>query len=397
MSLRRAEARETLSRDRGFRSKAVAMTDSTPFEIFLVAPPGLEPVLQQEVAEAGFADPVAVPGGVTIQGGWPDVWRANLELRGATRVLARLGSFMAFHLAQLDKRARKFPWAEILRPDMPVRVEVTTNKRSKIYHAGAAAQRIERALAETLGAPISAEAALCVKVRIDDNRVLLSLDTSGASLHKRGHKEAVGKAPMRETLAALFLRQCGFDGTMPVLDPMCGSGTFVIEAAERAAGLAPGRSRSFAFMDLANFDAGLWDELRAAQPAAQATDLLFRGSDRDAGAIRMAQANAARAGVAEQTDFAMHALSDLPRPDGPPGLIMVNPPYGARIGNKKLLFGLYGALGQTLLARFSGWRVGIVTSEAGLARATGLPFLSTTPSVPHGGLKVTLFRTDPLP
>ncbi|MEQ3624202.1 MAG: class I SAM-dependent RNA methyltransferase [Celeribacter sp.] len=373
------------------------MTDSTPFEIFLVAPPGLEPVLRDEVAEAGFTDPVAVPGGVNIQGGWPDVWRANLELRGATRVLARLGSFMAFHLAQLDKRARKFPWADILRPDVPLRVEVTTNKRSKIYHAGAAAQRIERAITETLGAPISAEAELCVKVRIDDNRVLLSLDTSGESLHKRGHKEAVGKAPMRETLAALFLRQCGYDGTMPVLDPMCGSGTFVIEAAERAAGLAPGRSRRFAFMDLASFDAATWEGMLASAPAARPTDLLFRGSDRDAGAVRMAQANANRAGVADRTEFAMHALSDLPRPDGPPGLIMVNPPYGARIGNKKLLFGLYGALGQTLLARFSGWRIGIVTSEAGLARATGLPFLPTAPSVPHGGLKVTLFRTAPLP
>jgi len=139
------------------------MSHAEPFEIFLVCPPGLEPLLCAEAVEKGFADAVAVPGGVTCRGGWSDVWRANLELRGAARVLARFGQFMAFHLAQLDKRARKFPWGAVLRADVPVRVQVSC-KKSKIYHAGAATQRIETALRESHGITVSAEAALTIKV-----------------------------------------------------------------------------------------------------------------------------------------------------------------------------------------------------------------------------------------
>ena len=127
-------------------------------------------------------------------------------------------------------------------------------------------------------------------VRIEDDYCTFSVDTSGEPLHRRGHKEAVGKAPMRETLAALFLRQCGYDGAEPVLDPMCGSGTFVIEAAEMAAGLAPGRTRRFAFEDLAGFDAEAWAEMK--QAPSRGTDIIFHGSDRDAGAVKSAVANA---------------------------------------------------------------------------------------------------------
>ncbi|WP_347137916.1 class I SAM-dependent RNA methyltransferase [Paracoccus sp. SSK6] len=362
------------------------------FEIFLVATPGLEAPLAAEAAGLGW-QPVVQPGGVTITGGWPDVWRANLWLRGATRVLARVGSFRALHLAQLDKRARKFPWASVLRRDVPVRVE-TTCKASRIYHAGAATQRIERAITEELGAPLATDAALVVKVRIEDDLVTISLDTTGESLHKRGHKEAVAKAPMRETMAAMFLREMGYDGSQPVLDPMCGSGTFVIEAAEIAAGIAPGRSRSFGFQQLASFDPAAWEALRAAA-APRPAPAQFFGSDRDAGAIRMSQANAERAGVAALTRFDCRAIGDLQRPDCPPGIVIVNPPYGARIGNKGPLFGLHAAMGAVFRERFAGWRVGIVTSEGALAKATGLP-LESGPVVAHGGLKVRLWQTGGL-
>lgn len=376
------------------------MNDTETFEIFLTAAPGLETVLLSEAKEAGFAQAKSVPGGVTVQGDWREVWRANLCLRGAARVLARIGEFRAFHLAQLDKRSRKFPWGEVLRRDVPLKVEVTTNKKSKIYHAGAAAQRVEKALVESFGATLSKEAPLTLKLRIDDNMCQFSVDTSGEGLHKRGQKSAVGKAPMRENLAALFLRDCGFDGREAVVDPMCGSGTFVIEAAELALGLVPGRSRSFAFEQLASFDATAYAALKAElvpEPVA-AEGLRFFGSDRNAGAVEMAQANAARAGVEAVTEFAQQAVSDLTPPAGvEPGLVIVNPPYGARIGNKKLLFALYGALGKTLMERFSGWRVGIVTSETSLAKATGLPFLPFGAPVAHGGLKIRLFKTDPLP
>lgn len=368
---------------------------SEPFDIFLAAPPGLEPLLADEARERGFAEPVVEPGGVRVRGGWAEVMRANLELRGVGRVLVRFASFRAMHLAQLDKRARKVPWAELLRPDVPVRVEAVCRK-SRIYHAGAAAQRVETAIRETLGAATAEDASLRILVRIEDDLCTLSLDSSGAPLHRRGFKRAVAKAPMRETLAALFLRACGFDGREPVLDPMCGSGTFPIEAAEIAAGLNPGRARPFAFELLANHDAQAWEAMRAAAPPT-APEARFLGFDRDAGAVRMSAENAARAGVEGWTAFVRRPVGELERPGEPPGLVMVNPPYGGRIGERKLLRAVYAALGDRLREGFSGWRVGLVTSEPELARATGLPFEPPGPPIPHGGLKIRLHRTAALP
>lgn len=365
------------------------MTEPVPFEIYLVATPGLEAPLCDEARAAGF-DASVVDGGVAFMGLWPDVWRANLELRGATRVLARIDSFRAMHLAQLDKRARKVDWASGLRPDVPVKVEASC-KRSRIYHAGAASQRVAKAIEEELGAPIADDADVRVMVRIEDDLVTISLDTTGESLHKRGFKEGVAKAPMRETMAAMFLRQCGFDGTQTVLDPMCGSGTFVLEAAEIALGLKPGRERKFAFEQLAGFDAQAWDRLRApAHP--RTTALRFHGSDRDAGAIRLARENAERAGVSGVVHFEQSSIETLEPPPGPPGLIIINPPYGTRIGNKAPLMGLYRTLGNVIRAKFPGWRVGIITTDKDLARATGLGLTLMEPTVLHGGLRVGLWH-----
>lgn len=386
-------------------------------DLFLAAPPGLEPALAEEARALGFDRPHAVPGGVAVAGSRTEAMRANLWLRGAGRVLLRVAQFRALHLAQLDKRAHRVDWAAHLRPDVPVRVEAACT-RSRIYHQGAAAARVGRAIAARTGAPVATAGAgrkagpdddldvaqplgpapLRVLVRIDDDLCTLSIDTSGAPLHRRGHKQAVGKAPLRETLAALFLRQCGFDGREPVVDPMCGSGTFVIEAAEIAAGLAPGRAREFDFERMAGFDAAAWDALRrAAAGAAPAPDVTFLGADRDQGVVAMAEANAARAGVDGRCRFLCQPVSALERPAGPPGLVMVNPPYGARIGKRHMLHAIHGALGKTLATRFRGWRVGLVTSDAGLAASTGLAFGPPGPPVPHGGLRIRLYRTGPLP
>lgn len=370
------------------------MTDAGHLEIFLVAVPGLEAALAGEARVRGFAGAQSVIGGVTIDGSWEDVWRANLELRGASRVLARLASFRVLHLAQLDKRARRVAWANVLRADVPFRVEATCAK-SRIYHSGAAAERISRAISEELGARAAQDAEVVIKVRIDHDLCVIGVDTSGELLHKRGFKEAVNKAPMRETLAALFLRQCGYDGSETVVDPMCGSGTFVIEAAEIAAGLQPGRTRRFAFEQLATFNAEAWQRMRSGAEA-RPSALRFYGSDRDRGAIAMSRANAARAGVSNWTEFREFPVSETEPPPGPPGLVIVNPPYGDRIGEKKQLAALYRGLGDVLRCRFSGWRVGLITSEGSLAEATGLPFASPGPPVLHGGLRIFLFRTGRL-
>lgn len=364
------------------------------FEIFLVTAPGLEHVLAEEAREAGFADPRPGPGGVAITGGWREVWRANLELRGAVRVLARIGSFRAVHLSQLDKQARRFAWGEVLRPGVPVRVEASC-KASAIYHDKAAAQRVETALREELGAKIDPDAEVRVLVRIDNNVVTLSLDTSGEPLHKRGFKEGVAKAPMRETLAALFLREAGHSREEPVLDPMCGSGTFLIEAAEMARGLKPGRARRFAFEQLAGFDSAAFEQMRTSGEVRE-TSARFYGFDRDAGAVRLAGENAERAGVGDLVSLARQNVSDLQPPEGPPGLVIANPPYGGRIGKGGGLNALYGTLGGVLRRGFSGWRAAIITSDDRLAKATGLTFKERSRPVDHGGIKVRLYQTGPL-
>ncbi|MDG2339729.1 MAG: class I SAM-dependent RNA methyltransferase [Paracoccaceae bacterium] len=364
-----------------------------PFEIFVSVPPGFETLMQAEMLERGFTGSQAMVGGVAFKGHWNGVWRANLELRGASRILARISGFRIFHLAKLDELACGFPWTDTLRTDVPVKVEVTC-KKSKIYHEKAAAERIEKGLRSN-GIQISAEADLVLKVRIENDYCQFSIDTSGEALHRRGFKEAVGKAPMRENLASLFLRACGYDGTETVIDPMCGSGTFPIEAAEIAMGLNPGRERSFAFEDLATFKPDRWADMRAASP--HPTDLMFYGSDRDTGAIANSKANAERAEVDMITEFCAQSISDIQPPKGAkPGLVIINPPYGTRIGNKKPLFALYGSMGKVLKERFQGWRVGIITSDAGLAKSTGLPFKPERPSFAHGGIKVQLFQTNAL-
>ncbi|MEL6960041.1 MAG: class I SAM-dependent RNA methyltransferase [Pseudomonadota bacterium] len=359
-------------------------------DIFLITAPGQQDFLAAEAREKGFKVTEIIPGGVTIRGGWPDVWRANLQLRGASRILARLGQFRATNLSQLEKLAREFPWSDTLRPGETASV-TTTSRKSKIYHAGAATERFENALTAQ-GFVISDTPDHDIRIRIEKNIVTISLDTSDDSLHKRGHKEAVNAAPMRETMAAMFLREARYNGKEPLYDPMCGSGTFVLEAAEIALRLDPGRARTFAFQSLPNFDAAVFRSMIS--PSRDAAYPVF-GSDRDEGAIRMATANAERAKVDNIAAFRHLAISDATPPIDAPGLVICNPPYGTRIGNKKPLFALYGSFGARMKSHFKGWRVAFVTSDAALAKATGLP-VTPGPVVAHGGLRVRLWQTGPL-
>jgi len=320
-----------------------------PLDIFCVTVPGLEPLLAEEALALGLSGATPVKGGVTFAGHWNAIWRANLRLRGATRVLVRIGKFRVFHLDELERLAMDFPWEDTFRPDVPLKIEVTS-KASKVDNTEAITQRIAKALQATVGVTVSDSAAITLRVRIDNNLCLLSVDTSGDPLHIRGHKQFIGKAPMRESFGSLILRHCGYDGTRPLVDP--------IETDD--------------------------------------TNLRFYGSDRDAGAVKGAGENAERAGVADIITFKHHAISDLPRPDGPPGLVMVNPPYGGRIGNKRDLFALYGALGKTLTQNFAGWKVGLVTSEPSLAKSTALPWVKDRLTFDHGGMKVSIYQTGPL-
>lgn len=380
--------------------------------LFLVVPPGLEPLAADEARTAGFAVAGTETGGVALDGGWPEAMRANLALRLPVRVLWRIGEFRAPHLAMLDRRARRFPWRDWLRPDVPVRVEASV-RASRIWHAGAAADRIGRAIAETLGAPVTARGGrgggdegadiaaeapggagggITLKARIVDDLVTLSLDTSGAPLYRRGFRPAVAKAPLRETLAAAVLQAAGYDGAEAVVDPMCGSGTLLIEAAEIAAALPPGRGREFAFQRLAGFDPQAWAALRGPAPAPAAGPARLFGSDRDQGAVEAAAGNALRAGVGALCRFERRAVSDLAPPPGlPPGLVITNPPWGLRLGERKLLFALYGTVGRVLAERFAGWRVAVLAPDPGLVAATGLGLAAEGPPLDIGGVKARLW------
>jgi putative N6-adenine-specific DNA methylase len=366
------------------------------FEIFLSTAPGLETALYDEVKGKGFKRAAALKGGVSIQGGWPDVWRANLWLRGAARVLARIASFKVLHLQQLEARSNEIAWGDILQTDIPYRVEASCSK-SRIYHSGAAAQRVANAIAQSLStAACDEDAEITIMVRIEHDICTMSVDTSGALLHKRGFKARVNKAPMRENMAALFLQQCGYKGDEPVFDPMCGSGTFVIEAAEIAAKLNPGRGRSFAFERLKSFDQDAWNTMRAVKRDANQTIQIF-GSDRDAGAIEMSRENAARADVAAYTSFTQKSIAEIEPPCHDNGLVIMNAPYGRRISDKKKLIPLYQTIGRVSTTRFTGWRAAIITDDPGLAKATGLSFLPQEDTVQHGGIRITLYQTGSLP
>ncbi len=360
------------------------------FEIFIACVPGLEHELLSEIKKNNFKHNKLMIGGVSLFGDWRDVWRANFYLRGATKVLVRFASFRVTHLAQLDKLSHKLNWENLLQYKKSFRVE-TVCRKSKIYHSGAATQRISKAISDTIDAKEDPSSGILIKTRILSDICTISLDSSGEGLHKRGYKIATGKAPIRETLAALFLQKMNFDGSQVVYDPMCGSGTIVIEAAQIALGLPAGRNRTFAFMELPSFQKDEYEKLTKIEH--KKVNLKFFGSDRDKGAIQNSIKNSKKANVETICQFKTSSISGAIPPTQETGIVLVNPPYGKRVGNRKNLFALYRSLGQTLSEKFVGWQVGIITSDTGLAKATGLKFLDISNAVDNGGIKVQLYET----
>ena len=352
--------------------------------LFVVAAPGLEGVLGAEVrALAGVSDVADVPGGVEMTAGREGLARANLWLRTATRVVVRLGAVEAHDFARLRKRAAALPWEELVAPGARVEPAVTV-RRCRLYHTGAIAERIVGAASDRLGADAGAvEHAVRVTVRGEDDRFVLSVDSSGELLHRRGWRTEAGAAPLRETLAAGVLLLAGYDGAEPLLDPTCGAGTFVVEAAAIATGRAPGLGRSFAFERFPGHDAALLERLRAeAAAAVRAPAAPIAGSDADAAVLEFARRNAERAGVAGAVTLTVAAVETL-RPAGPPGLVVANPPYGHRLD---AAVALYRTLGR--FARAGGHRLALLASDEKLLRAAGRP-RAIFPLV-NGGLRASL-------
>lgn len=371
--------------------------------LFAVTAPGLERLAADELRTAAVVPEdravLTFAGGAAFEGDTAALYRANLLARTASRVLVRLPAFHAAAFSELRKKAARLPWERFLSPGGPLAVRATC-RGSKLYHSEAVAERVAAAVGDRLGIasprvkPAGDDAedpAQLVLVRIVDDLCEASVDSSGALLHRRGYRLAVAKAPLRETLAAGAILASGWDRASPLLDPFCGSGTIPIEAGLLAQGLAPGRNRRFAFMDWPCFDEAMWRAVSAEAAIRRAAPApIIVGSDRDAGAIRAAGENAARAEVDGLVRFAQRAVSAIEPPAGP-GWIVTNPPYGHRLGADRDPRDLYARLGDVLRERCAGWRVAILCSEVDLLRRTRLD-LDTSLSFSHGGLRVRVGR-----
>ena len=375
---------------------------NTPMDTFFAAAaPGLERLTAQELSSLGMAAPRAEPGGVSFTGELLDLYRASLCLRTASRLLVRLGEFYAAAFSELRKKAGRLPWERFLAPGQPVALHVTCHK-SRLYHSGAVAERVAGAIADRLGrpAPVLPPAGdnegsglpQLIVVRLANDLCTISVDASGELLHRRGYRLATAKAPLRETLAAGLLLASGWDAASPLLDPFCGSGTIAIEAAMLALGIPPGAHRRFAFMDWPGYNPDRWQALleRSCPPAPAEAPPPIQASDRDAGAVEMAQANAGRAGVASAVEFTRRAVSAIQPPPGP-GWVVTNPPYGLRTGSARDLRNLYAQLGHVLRRSCPGWRVAILTTDLGLLSQTGLKLEASFATV-NGGVNVRLGR-----
>jgi putative N6-adenine-specific DNA methylase len=267
-----------------------------------------------------------------------------------------------------------------------------TSRKSRLYHQDAVAERLMRAVGSRVGAPVEGDAPQELVVRLFRDKCTVSADASGELLHRRGYRLAGAKAPLRETLAAAMLAAAGWDGTTPLVDPMCGSGTIPIEAALLARRIPPGLGRGFAFEHWPEFDPDAWEAVRAAARRRMLphAPVPIAGSDRDAGAIAAAAANAERAGVAEDLQWRRAAISSIEPPDGT-GWIVTNPPYGHRVGERQRLRDLFAQLGNVLRRRCPGWQVALLSAHAELDRQTGLA-LAPAFETANGGIRVRLMR-----
>ena len=369
---------------------------------FVVTAPGLETLTAEELRGLDLA-PVAEPGGLTFKGDLAALYRANLHLRTASRVLARLGNFFyATTFPELQKRASRLPWERFLTPGQPIALRVTCHK-SKLYHSDAVARTVSAALEERLGQPsplVKADeetdgpSPQLVIVRLVEDKCTVSVDSSGELLHKRGYRQAVAKAPLRETLAAALLLASSWDKSAPLIDPFCGSGTIPIEAAMIALDIPPGLNRRFSFMDWPGFDSQQWETIRSETTPIYHSSFTVHhsilASDRDAGAVKMARENAERAGVADFIDFKCQAVSSITPPAGP-GWVVTNPPYGMRISAGKDLRNLYAQFGNVLRLHYPGWNVAVLCTDPILLGQMHLD-LDTSFGFVNGGIAVRVAR-----
>jgi putative N6-adenine-specific DNA methylase len=346
---------------------------------FAPCPRGLAPVLGEELAALGAKGVEGADAGVHFTGPFELAYAANLHSRIASRILCRVAQFPYRKEDDVYAGAKAVGWGEHFAPERTFKVE-TNAHRSPVKSLDFITLRVKDGIADAFREAIGRRPSVSARepdVRVhaflDATTCTLYLDTSGEPLFKRGRREHVGEAPIKKNLAAGILRTAGWKPGMPLLDPMCGAGTFLTEAAEMTLGRAPGRGRDFAFEHLALFDAAKWRrEREAARDAEKPVHALpIFGSDLYGRLLGHASMNLREAQLDGAVTLKQANLLELSAP-APEGMLVTNPPYGVRLGEKEKLAQLYPQLGTVLKQKFAGWTAFVFSGDPELARAIRL-------------------------
>ena len=349
---------------------------------------GIEPVLAGELGDLGAHDISQGRGGVHFSGDRALLYQANLWLRTAIRVLWPILEAPTASPEELYDAVRSVDWTRYLTPEHTLAVDCNV-RDSRITHSKYAALKTKDAICDQFiergGRRPSVdvdEPMVGLNLHIYRDRAVLSLDSSGMSLHKRGYRPVLTKAPLNEALAAALILLSGWKGDTPFADPLCGSGTLPIEATWLAIRRPPGLTRRrFGFQGWLDFDIDLWLELRDQARGGVRKELAtpIVGSDARRDSILFSRTNAKAAGVGNLIRFEVKDVRDFQPPAGPPGTMVCNPPYGERIGEELDLKGLYQTLGQVLRERCRGWQAFVFAGNTRLARMIGLTPTEQTP------------------
>ena len=367
-------------------------------QFFATCPRGLETVLAQELADCGAFNVQPVDGGASFTGVFEICYRANLQSRVATRILWRVGQGNYASEDDIYQAVLKLDWKEWFSVDRNFMVKVTGVK-CPLKSLEFVTLRIKDAVCDRFRQSFNRrpdintrEPDVRVHAYLTADQYQIYLDTSGAALYQRGFRRSSVEAPLRENLAAGILKLTGWKPGVALLDPMCGSGTFLLEAAMMALDIAPGSKRHFAFEKLNNFDQSAWQVIKqqAQKNAKQVTFQKIYGSDADLRAVRVSKTNLQEAGLLEVVQLAHKDFAELAAP-AETGILIANPPYGVRIGEDEALAALYPKMGETLKRKFAGWTAYFLTSDMRLPKLMRLSPSKRTPLF-NGPLECRLFE-----
>ena len=364
---------------------------------------GLEPVLADELRGLGAAAVEPGRGGVAFAGDKALLYRTNLWLRTAVRVLRPILEATVTSPDELYDAVKGLDWSRYLTPEHTLAVDCNV-RDSHLTHSKYAALRVKDAVCDQFVGRCGRRPSVDVdepmvglNLHVYRDRAVLSLDSSGESLHKRGYRPVLTKAPLNEALAAALVLLTGWRGEAAFADPLCGSGTLPIEATWIALRRPPGLTRRrFGFQGWMDFDVGLWAELRdeARRGVLKRLAAPVVGSDVRRDAIAFSVNNARAAGVGHLIRFEVKDVRDFRPPPGPPGVLVCNPPYGKRIGEEKELKPLYRTLGEVFRERCAGWKAYVFTGNAALAKQIGLEPVEQVPLI-NGKIPCRLLKFEP--